>query len=139
MLVANTLTSAFSELVREMAAQQITPKISGEFVRDVFKLVAEGKIAKEGIYPALREHVLDPSKSAEEAAKKVGLLADVDVEKVIDRIVSSKKDFIKEKGSAAFQPLMGLVMKELRGKVDGALLSKMLREKLDRMLSEKHL
>ena len=134
-LVANTLTSFFSELTREMAAQQKIPKISGEFVRDVFRLVAEGKIAKEGIYPVLREHVLNPSKSAEEAAKKLGLISDVDVEKIIDRIVSGKKDFIKERGDSAFQPLMGLVMKELRGKVDGALISKMLRERLDKEIS----
>ncbi|MCX9015139.1 MAG: hypothetical protein OIN89_10195 [Candidatus Methanoperedens sp.] len=39
-------------------------------------------------------------------------------------------DFIKEKGINSAGPLMGIVMKELRGKVSGQEISRVLNEKI---------
>ncbi len=58
-------------------------------------------------------------------------------EAVIDRILAEKRDFVLDKKDRAIAPLMGLVMKELRGKTDGKILSDMLSEKVKRMLGEK--
>ena len=47
-------------------------------------------------------------------------------------MVREKEKFIKERGEHAFKPLMGVVMKEFRGKVDG----KVIAEKLKRAITE---
>jgi glutamyl-tRNA(Gln) amidotransferase subunit E len=48
--------------------------------------------------------------------------------------VNQKKKFIREKRERAVGPLMGIVMKELRGKVDGKVINKMLVEKVKEVL-----
>jgi glutamyl-tRNA(Gln) amidotransferase subunit E len=44
------------------------------------------------------------------------------------RIVNERESFIKERGEKALGPIMGIAMKELRGKVDGKVLSEVLSE-----------
>jgi len=48
-----------------------------------------------------------------------------------------KRDFILDKKDRAIAPLMGLVMKELRGKADGKLLNKLVSDKVMKLLGEK--
>jgi glutamyl-tRNA(Gln) amidotransferase subunit E len=132
-LVARTLTSTISELRRD---GYDTDKIKDDRFEQTFRLVASGRIAKEAVPMILKEIVKASSRSPEEIVRSLNLAASGDeLVEVIDRILSEKKDFIKERGDSAFQPLMGLVMKELRGKVDGALISKTLRERLDKEIS----
>jgi glutamyl-tRNA(Gln) amidotransferase subunit E len=56
------------------------------------------------------------------------------VEVLIADIVNQKKKFIREKRERAVGPLMGIVMKELRGKVDGKVINKILEEKVKEVL-----
>jgi glutamyl-tRNA(Gln) amidotransferase subunit E len=48
----------------------------------------------------------------------------------VRRILNRMESLIKERGEAAFGPAMGAVMRELRGRVDGALLSRIVKEEL---------
>jgi glutamyl-tRNA(Gln) amidotransferase subunit E len=78
-----------------------------------------------------------PEKNVERAIEEIGLGVDKgEVEVLIADIVNSKKDFIREKGARAVGPLMGIVMKELRGKVDGKVINKILEEKVKEVLEE---
>jgi glutamyl-tRNA(Gln) amidotransferase subunit E len=49
--------------------------------------------------------------------------------------VNAKRDFIREKGARAVGPLMGVVMKELRGKVDGKLINELVAKKVNEVLN----
>ncbi|KYC45509.1 MAG: Glutamyl-tRNA(Gln) amidotransferase subunit E [Candidatus Methanofastidiosum methylothiophilum] len=99
----------------------------------LFEKVSKGIIAKEGIEEVLKrvskgediEIVLSDFSSDNNSA---------DVEFAIEKIILEKKDFILEKGDRAISPLMGLCMKEFRGKVDGSLINKILKEKIDEIL-----
>ena len=73
-----------------------------------------------------------------EAISKLGLSAfdPEEVEKFIKKTVKERGDFIKEKGPAALGPLMGIVMKEYRGTVDGKILSQMLKKELDSFINQ---
>jgi glutamyl-tRNA(Gln) amidotransferase subunit E len=51
-------------------------------------------------------------------------------------VVSGKADLIRSKGERAIAPLMGLVMKELRGKADGALVSAILKKEIQNILNQ---
>ena len=96
-------------------------------------------MAKEGIPQLLETMAKNPELSAAQAAKAAGLLG-VDqggVEEVVARIVAEKEAFVRVRGEeAALGPMMGLVMKELRGKADGALVSAALKRAIHRTLSD---
>ena len=107
-------------------------------LKEALALVAERRVAKEGIPKLLEAMALNPGLSASEAASASGLsgVGEGDVEAVVAAIVAGREEFVRERGEAALGPLMGLVMKELRGKADGALISAALRREIDRLLAD---
>jgi len=56
------------------------------------------------------------------------------VQAVVRAVVKSKMDLVRARGERAAGPLMGLVMKELRGKADGALVSAILKKEIQDIL-----
>jgi glutamyl-tRNA(Gln) amidotransferase subunit E len=99
----------------------------------LFEKVSKGIIAKEGI-----EEVLKRLSKGEDITKVLleysSDNSSFDVESAIEKIIVEKKNFILEKGDRAISPLMGICMKEFRGKVDGSLINKILKEKIEEIL-----
>ncbi len=135
-LVVRTLEGTTSELSREGVPVQ---HLADEHFIGVFKLIKAKKIAKEGIPQVLKGLASSPSKSAEKVAAEIGLQAPSkeDIESVIDKVVQSKEGFIRERGLEATKPLMGVVMKQLRGRADGKLINSILKEKITAIMREK--
>jgi len=71
------------------------------------------------------------SKSFEEAVAPFKTISQEEVEAVVDRILEKERALIEKKGRDAFKPIMGEAMKELRGKVDGKMLSDIVRKKIE--------
>jgi len=111
--------------------------IDEDRLEGVVRLLAQGSIAKEAIEPILTKMSEDPKITAEEAARQLGLLgmSREEAEKVIDRIIADNMELVKQKGEAAFSTLMGKAMGVLRGKVDGKVVSEMIRSKLRQLSS----
>ena len=99
----------------------------------LFEKVSKGIIAKEGI-----EEVLKRVSKGGDIEKVLSEFSSenysFDVESAIEKIIIEKRDFIIEKGDRAISPLMGICMKEFRGKVDGSLINKILKEKIEELL-----
>ena len=57
---------------------------------------------------------------------------DSEVQLFIDRLVQKKIDFVRNRGVAAIGPLMGTVMSEFRGKMDGAKINALLIERIEK-------
>ena len=101
------------------------------FLETVMKALAEGRFAKEAVEQIIKCVVSgkDIQECLEAAASAVSRS---DAERIIRRIVAEHHELISERGEAALSPLMGLAMKELRGKLDGkeisSLLSSIIRE-----------
>lgn len=134
-LVVRTLELIPRELARE--GVPVANLTENNYI-DSFALVAQGKVAKEGIPKLLKMMAKSPSITPEEAAEKAGLTG-VDQSQVRDvvlKVVAEKEEFIRERGERAIGPLMGVAMKELRGKADGGLISSILKEEIERLLSE---
>jgi len=76
--------------------------------------------------------------TADEAAKAAGLsgASEADVEKAVRAVVAGKADLVRSKGERSIGPLMGLVMKELRGKADGAVVSAILKKEIQNILNQ---
>jgi glutamyl-tRNA(Gln) amidotransferase subunit E len=58
------------------------------------------------------------------------MLSERELKAIVDEVVKSQLDFIKARGVEAMGPLMGIVMKEVRGKADGRLVNEVLRAKV---------
>ena len=103
------------------------PIISDKEIISVFDLVKKSQISKEGIEEALIQMVTGQeiqlgSENIEEEVKHF-----------IELLIEEKKDFVKERGMSAIGPLMGPVMSEFRGKIDGAKINALL---IDRIKKE---
>ncbi|MCL7475579.1 MAG: Glu-tRNA(Gln) amidotransferase subunit GatE [ANME-2 cluster archaeon] len=135
MLVATTLMSTLPELRREgLNIDRLEP----QHFEDVFRLIVSGGAAKEVVPEILSQIIEHPEMTAEDAARELGLgnRRLEDIEHLIENIVIRKLDFVKERGMGAVGPLMGEVMKELRGIVDGEVASSLLKKKIEKHLGQ---
>jgi glutamyl-tRNA(Gln) amidotransferase subunit E len=60
-----------------------------------------------------------------------------ELEAVIKKIVADRKEFIAQKQKAALGPLMGVVMQEVRGSVDGKVVSELLKKEIENVVGGK--
>ncbi len=128
-LVARTMLGTLIELRRDGVP---TENITENELKDVFRRVNDGKIAKEAIPNVLKETALQPDKGVEGAIGRLGLggIGEEEVRRIIGDIVHEKHDYVKEKGDASMSGLMGLAMAKLRGKADGKMINRILKEKI---------
>jgi len=128
-LSVRTLEGTLAELKRENVP---VGDLLREHILDAFGLVTSKAISKEGVPEILRSLAQCPTKTANEAAAELGftMLSRRELEEIIEGIVQSRLNFIKEKGSNATGPLMGVVMKQVRGKADGKLVNELLKAKV---------
>lgn len=128
-LVVRTLEGVIAELKREDVPLD---RLKRERILGVFRLVRSKTISKEGVPEVLRLLAEYDTKTADEAAIELGfiMLSESELNAIVEEIVQSQLDFIKAKGVGAIGPLMGVVMKQVRGKADGKLVNEVLRAKV---------
>ncbi|MDD5502978.1 MAG: Glu-tRNA(Gln) amidotransferase subunit GatE [Candidatus Thermoplasmatota archaeon] len=109
-------------------------RISDDAILAVFGALSEGKFAKEALPTVVA--VLADGKPVAEALSGVGGASAGELEALVDKIIAEKIEFVRQKGEGAAGPLMGLVMKEMRGKVDGATINSTLARKIKEALAK---
>ncbi len=130
-LIATLLTDTLTELSRE--GFEIDAE-SFDF-EGIFRLLAENAFGKEAIPEILKFLASHEGASVEDAVEALGLRVSLDeVERFIENVVRERAEFVRERGISAVGPLMGVVMKDLRGKVDGKVVSEMLKAKIEAFL-----
>jgi len=102
---------------------------------DTLKLVDGNQITAASIPKVLRG-VCETGNSPLIVSKELDLLmfSEDDVKGIVKGIVSSNVEMIKERGQAVMGPLMGKAMKELKGKADGKLVNKFVKEEIENYL-----
>ena len=112
--------------------------LTEQHYRDCFALLAQGKVAKEGLTALFCALAKNPEMDASKAAAAAGLAGvdEAEVARAVQAIVAGKIDFVRSKGDRAIGPLMGLVMKELRGKADGGVVSAILKKEIQNILNQ---
>jgi glutamyl-tRNA(Gln) amidotransferase subunit E len=111
------------ETLRSISKEIDISLIDDEGIRALSRMLAEGRVTNEGIEDALR--LVAQGKQIEEKG-----VSDREVEDVIGEVVKEKSDLIKKRGEDAIKPLMGEVMKILRGKADGSKINEILKRKV---------
>ena len=131
--VASVLVSDLRDLRREGVDVSI---FTNEKLIETFKLLEDKKISKD----ALKDLMLAVSKKPEEPVEKIAeeenltLLSEDEVRAIIHDIVSGQENMVKERQMGAMGPLMGMSMKQLKGKADGSLVNKIVREEIQKLL-----
>ncbi|MBN2067072.1 MAG: Glu-tRNA(Gln) amidotransferase subunit GatE [Candidatus Diapherotrites archaeon] len=134
---ATTAATLLLEGVKQLSREGATG-IRNEMVEEILLAEKKGEITKDVLVNALREWSKQPEKSLAEVLKelKVEKVEEGTVEKVIAGIVEKNSKLVKEKGMHALGALMGDAMKELRGKVDGGTISKLLKQELEKKVKK---
>ncbi|MFZ0892361.1 MAG: Glu-tRNA(Gln) amidotransferase subunit GatE [Thermoplasmata archaeon] len=115
-------------------ASGLTVVPSNELLSDVLGAQERGEFAKEGI-PLVVTELLRGASGIGAAVDRAGFsaLSTSELDRIVDEIVKANRDVIRERGKAALSPLMGDVMKVVRGRRDGKDVAEALRRSIDRM------
>lgn len=100
-------------------------------VEQIIKLYTKKTISKDGVYDVVM-YVAKKGVSVDSAIKKV--VGKKDLDSVIDKVIKQKSKFIKERKEDSIKPLMGLVMKEVRGSVSGKVIFEKLKKKIKELI-----
>ena len=127
--VAAFLTETIKALKREGLQVE---NVTDDQILSIFKAVGSGELAKEAIAVVFSWFSKNEDKPLQSAVEALCLkmFTASDLELIIDRIVTLNKQQIDKQGKNAFGMLMGAVMKEVRGKANPELVSKLLKERL---------
>ncbi len=131
--VASVLVSDLRDLRREGVDVGVFTTLK---LIEVFKLLEENKISKDALKDLLIAVSKNPDGDVEEIAENenLSLLSDEEVREIIHEIASSNAKMIEERQMGAMGPLMGMSMKKLKGKADGSLVNKIVREEIQNLL-----
>jgi len=123
--VASILCSTITNLERSGLNSDL---LKNDEIFKLFSLLEDGKIAKESIEIIFESIMSGKSKNAEEAMKNASIesINEEEIEKIIVDVVEKNEGIIKNQKERAVGPLMGIVMKELRGKASGEIINRLL-------------
>lgn len=130
-LAARTLLATVKEIARDGldSGVLLEPRETSVDppVLTVLLAVAEGRLAKEAVPQVLRSVCQGTEVSLAIAALETRI-DDAQLRAIAGRLVQERIAFVREKGQSALGPLMGPMMKEVGGTVDGRKVSQVLRD-----------
>jgi glutamyl-tRNA(Gln) amidotransferase subunit E len=132
--VSSTTVAAFlTETLKALKRDGVeVDRVSERQMREIFKSVSTGELMKEALQDVFVWLSRHEGESLQKAISSLGLrtVSADQLDALIDKVIEDNKGLIQERGEGCFGVLMGIVMKRLRGKVDAARVSKVLKEKL---------
>jgi glutamyl-tRNA(Gln) amidotransferase subunit E len=134
----NVILRTYINTLVELQKEGIpTQNIDETTLNTVFSALREGRFAKEAVPQILSYLCVHPMVPVEEAILGCGIkrIREEEIIQLIHTVLSERKDFVKQKGTNAVGPLMGVVMKQLRGKADGQLINKLLLQEIEKVIS----
>lgn len=131
--VASLLAYDLREIKREGYDISI---LTTQHFKDLFQLLADGKIAKDSVTKLATAIIESPEEDVTTIAESnnLTLLSEDEVCEIIANIVAKNENMVKERQMGAMGPLMGMSMKELKGKADGSLVNKIVKEEIQKLL-----
>ncbi len=127
--VAVFLTETLKALKRD--GVQVECVSEGQ-IKEIFLSVGSGELAKEAVSDVFSWLAKNEGKNVHESAEALGLkmLSGKELAKLVDRVITQNKMQIDRSGQGSFGLVMGLVMKEARGKANPEAVSALVKEKL---------
>ena len=128
-VVAVALTETLKALRRDGIPIE---NVKDEQLMELFGLIGAGETTKEAIPDILTWLSKHEGATVREAIEGLGLrmLSEEELLLVIDDLIQKNKPLIEKRGKDAFGVLMGMVMKQVRGRARAELVSKTLKKRL---------
>lgn len=127
--VAVFLTETLKALKRDGVQVE---NVSDEQVKAIFRSVGSGELTKEAVSDVFTWLTKNEGKELQEATEDLGLkmLVYGELEQLVERIIAENKAQVDKLGKRAFGLVMGLTMKEARGKANPDTVSQLVKQKL---------
>lgn len=124
---ASNLAYTFKELKREGCDLN---KVDIDVLTEIYGYVADETIPAEVTPTIIRDACLgiSPTQSIEKHGLK--MLDQDEIQDIINELLRLNDPIIKERGMAAMGSLMGMAMKQLKGKADGKMVNQLIKERL---------
>jgi glutamyl-tRNA(Gln) amidotransferase subunit E len=108
-------------------------KVSDNQIREVFRAVGSGRLTKEAVPEIVSWLSQHENSTVNDAINKIGLkmLSSEELEKIVDSLIERNRSLIQERRANAFGPLIGMIMKEVRGKANAASVSELVKKRLE--------
>jgi len=127
--VASILCSSITNLERKgMDAALLKP----EHIIESFELLASGKIPKESLEIIFESIMSGKSENVSMAMQSadVSSMDEDELNEILDGIIQKNMELVRKLGENAVTTLMGIAMKEVRGKASGKIVNDLLRKKI---------
>ena len=97
-----------------------------------FELLQSKKITKESIEIIFQQIMSGKATTALDAVAKASItqLSEDELEKILDKIIEQNYDEIKKDGMHSMSSIMGMMMKQVRGKTSGSLVNELVKRKI---------
>jgi glutamyl-tRNA(Gln) amidotransferase subunit E len=134
--IASVLCSSITRLERDGLNSKL---LKHEEITKSFELLESGKITKESIDIIFENIMSGKSNTVDQALKntRIETVGEGKLEKIIEKIINENKGLIHNQKERAMGPLMGIAMKELRGKAPGEIVNNLLLNNIKKILENK--
>ena len=127
--VASILCSTITNLQRKgFDALLLKP----ELIAELFELLADDKIPKESLEIIFENIMSGKSDTVSDAIQSTAVtsMSEGELNVILDEIIQKNMELVKELGENAITTLMGIAMKQVRGKASGQTVNVLLRKKI---------
>ena len=135
----NFVASTFCSTIRNLERKGLDASLlKSEEITKSFDFLNQDKLSKESIEIIFEQIMSGKALSVEDAIQKASLstLTDEELEESCNKIIEKNFQIIDSQGERAIGPLMGIVMKQTRGKASGEKVNLLLQKKIKEYLSK---
>ena len=132
--VVSILCSTITNLERSGLNSSL---LSNEHIKKTFELLEQEKINKESIQIIFEQIMSKKVSNVLQALENASItqLTENELDKILDKIIQDNTDKIKQEQMRALSGIMGIAMKEVRGKASGKIINQKLKEKIQNFLN----
>ncbi|MEM2103522.1 MAG: Glu-tRNA(Gln) amidotransferase GatDE subunit E, partial [Candidatus Bathyarchaeia archaeon] len=133
--IAVFLTENMKALKREGVP---TEKVSEIQLKEMFKALASGELAKEALPEVFTWLAQNEGKTLQEAIRslKLEMLPEEEIERIVDKVVEKNRENVEKREREAFNLIVSLVMREIRGKAKPERVIEIVKKKLETLGSK---
>lgn len=125
--VAVFLTETLKSLKREGVQIDNVPD---SLVKDIFRRIGSGELTKEAVPDVFSWLSKNEGRSVHEAELALGLkmISQHELANLVNRVIEENKDIVDKLGKGAFGLIMGLVMKQVRGRANPEIVNQVIQQ-----------
>jgi glutamyl-tRNA(Gln) amidotransferase subunit E len=133
--VASVLCSTLTNLQRKGFDVVL---LTHEHIIELFELLASNKIPKESLEIIFENIMSGKSETVSRAIESsaVTSINEEDLHVILDKIIQENIELVKRDGLRSIRTLMGISMKEVRGKASGKIVNELLEEKIKNIIKK---